>query len=427
MWVVEAEYVMKHAVVNSETGAYSGETLVALVPHINIRAFCEDPRTVQAIQSAAVDRRMARAHVQIHMGGIAGAAQLFQNELTPNVIVVEAIGDREAVLASLTQLAEVCGPETKVIVIGHLNDIILYRELMRLGVSEYLVAPIHQLQLIDSIAGLFLDPRAKPLGRIFAFVGSKGGVGSSTLAHNVGWHLSRHLDTDTVITDFDLAFGTAGLNFNQETSQGIADALGQPDRIDQTLLDRLLTKCGDKLSLLASPGAIDRDFHIEDSAVEIILNTVRNSVPCVVVDVPNMWAPWIKYTLLHADEVVITATPELASLRNAKNLVDLLKQARPNDAPPRLVMNQVGIPKRAEIPVADFAKAINVEPSLTIAYDAQTFGAASSNGKMLAEISAKAKAADAVAILAQMLLGQEKRAKTSKFSLPFAGKFLRKK
>ncbi|MGE0147076.1 MAG: CpaE family protein [Parvibaculaceae bacterium] len=154
---------------------------------------------------------------------------------------------------------------------------------------------------------------------------------------------------------------------------------------------------------------------------------MRNSVPCVIVDVPNMWAPWIKYTLLHADEVVITATPELASLRNTKNLVDLLKQARPNDAPPRLVMNQVGIPKRPEIPVADFAKALGLTPALTIAYDAPTFGTAASNGQMLAEVSVKAKAIDAVASLAQMLLGQEKPSKPSKFSLPFAGKLLRKK
>lgn len=419
---------MNQAVAHTDHGAYSGQSVVASVPNVNIRAFCEDQRTVQAIQSAADDRRMARAHVQMHMGGIAAAVQVFQSELTPNVVVVETVANRDVVLSGLTQLAQVCGPETKVIVIGHLNDIILYRELMRLGVSDYLVAPIHQLQLIDSIAGLFHDPGAKPLGRIFAFVGSKGGVGSSTLAHNVGWYLSRHLNTGTVITDFDLAFGTAGLNFNQETTQGVADALGQPDRIDQTLLDRLLTKCGDKLSLLASPGAIDRDVHVEASSVEIILNTVRSSVPCVIVDVPNMWAPWIKHTLIHADEVVITATPELASLRNTKNIVDLLKQARANDAPPRLVMNQVGIPKRPEIPVVDFAKAINLEPALTIAYDAQTFGTAASNGQMLAEVSARAKAADAVASLAQLLLGQEKpAAKAGKFSLPFAGMLSRKK
>jgi pilus assembly protein CpaE len=418
---------MNQAVLNTDYDDYSGQQIVAAVPHISIGAFCDDQRTVQAIQAAAADRRMSRAHVQIHMGGVANAIQTFQSELTPNVILVETTANRDVVLAGLTQLAQVCGPDTKVIVVGHLNDVLLYRELMRLGVSEYLVAPVHQLQIIESIATLFHDPAAKPLGRIFAFVGSKGGVGSSTLAHNVGWYLSRQLNTETIITDFDLAFGTAGLNFNQETSQGVADALGQPDRVDQTLLDRLLTKCGDKLNLLASPGAIDRDVHVESSSVEIILNTVRNSVPCVVVDVPNMWAPWIKHTLLQADEVVITATPELASLRNTKNLVDLLRQSRPNDRPPRLVMNQVGIPKRPEIPVADFAKAINLDPALTIAYDAHTFGTAASNGQMLAEVSAKAKSAEAVAVLAQILLGQEKPAKPAKFSLPFAGKFLRKK
>lgn len=419
---------MNHAVLNTDYDAYSGQQVVAQVPHINIRAFCDDERTVQAIQAAAADRRMARAHVQIHMGGITAAVQVFQSELTPNVVVVETLANRDVVLTELARLASVCGPETKVVVIGHLNDVLLYRELMRLGVSEYLIAPVHQLQIIELIANLFHDPAAKPLGRVFAFVGSKGGVGSSTLAHNVGWYMSRQLNTDTVITDLDLAFGTAGLNFNQETSQGIADALGQPDRIDQTLLDRLLTKCGDKLSLLASPGNIDRDLHFEASAVEVILSTVRNSVPCVIVDVPNMWAPWIKNTLLNADEVVLTATPELASLRNAKNLVDLLKQGRPNDRPPRLVMNQVGIPKRPEIPVADFAKALSLEPALTIAYDAQTFGTAASNGQMLAEVSAKAKSAEAVAALAQSLLGQEKLpGKSSKFSLPFADKLLRKK
>lgn len=418
---------MNQALLNSDYDINASQQIVASVPHVTIRAFCDDQQTVQAVQAAAADRRMSRAHVQVHMGGIPAAVQAFQSELTPNVIVVETLANRDVVLAQLSQLAQVCGPETKVVVIGHLNDVLLYRELMRLGVSDYLVAPVHQLQLIETIANLFQDPNAKPLGRIFAFVGSKGGVGSSTLAHNVGWYLSRHLDTDTVITDFDLAFGTAGLNFNQETSQGIADALGQPDRVDQTLLDRLLTKCGDKLSLLASPGSIDRDVHVDASSVEVILNTVRHSVPCVIVDVPNMWAPWIKHTLLQADEVVITATPELASLRNTKNLVDLLKQARPNDRPPRLVMNQIGIPKRPEIPVADFAKAINVEPALIIAYDAQTFGTAASNGQMLAEVSAKAKAVDAVASLAQSLVGQEKPVKATKFSLPFAGKLLRKK
>jgi pilus assembly protein CpaE len=399
-----------------QAGNSYDQQVVASVPRVNIHAFCDNQQTVQAMQAAAADRRMSRAHVTIQLGGITAAVQVFHGQPTPNVLIVESNSQRDAMLAELAQLSEVCGPDTKVIVVGHLNDVVLYREMVRQGVTEYLVAPLNQLQIIETIAGIFRDPKAKPLGRIFAFVGAKGGVGSSTLAHNFGWYLSKNFSTDTVITDLDLAFGTAGLNFNQEASQGILEALGQPDRVDQTLIDRLLTKCGDKLSLLASPGTIDRDIHIEAHAVETILDVVRHSVPYVVVDVPNMWAPWIKFTLVQADDVIITATPELASLRNAKNLIDLLKQTRPNDKAPRLILNQVGVPKRPEIPVADFAKALGVEPSLIIPYDAQTFGTAGSNGQMLAEVASKSKAAEAIANLAQLLMGTETPQKPQKSS-----------
>ncbi len=172
---------------------------------------------------------------------------------TPNVLVVETEGGRDAVLAELAHLANVCDPSTKVIVIGHVNDVVLYRELIRSGVSEYLVAPLGPLHIIEAIGALYADPKAGQIGRIFAFVGAKGGVGSSTIAHNVGWLFSRKLMIDTVITDLDLAFGTAGLNFNIDAAQGIAEALGQPERVDQTLLDRLLAKAGDRLSPLSAP------------------------------------------------------------------------------------------------------------------------------------------------------------------------------
>jgi pilus assembly protein CpaE len=401
---------MNQAAQNLESAPAFEQHVVAAIPRINIHAFCDNQQTVQAMQAAAADRRMARAHVTIQLGGIVAAVQVFNGQQTPAVLLVESHSQRDMLLAELTQLAQVCAPNTKVIVIGHLNDVVLYRELIRQGVSEYLVAPLHQLQIIDAIGTLYRDPKAEPLGRVSAFVGAKGGVGSSTLAHNFGWFVSKNFGIDTVITDLDLAFGTAGLNFNQETTQGMIDALGQPDRVDQTLLDRLLTKCGDKLSILAASGSIDREFNIEQHAVETILEIVRHNVPSVVVDVPNMWAPWIKYTLVHADDVVITATPELASLRNAKNLIDLLKQARPNDRPPRLVLNQVGVPKRPEIPVAEFAKALGVEPSVVITYDPHTFGTAASNGQMLADVAPKSKAAEAVAALAQIMIGPEKPA-----------------
>lgn len=398
------------------SGASEGP--VVLIPRINIHAFCDNQQTAETMQQAATDRRMSRAHTTIQLGGIMAAVQVYQAQATPNVLLVESHGSRDVILSELGQLAQVCQPDTRVIVIGHLNDVILYRELIRQGVSEYLVAPLHQMQVIETIGSLFQDPKSAPLGKVIAFVGAKGGVGSSSIAHNVAWMMSKRYATETVITDLDLAFGTSSLNFNQDVSNGIIDALSQPDRIDSTLLERLLTKLGDKLSLLSGPGGVDRDFNIEAHAVETILGAMRSSVPCIVVDVPNVWAPWIKYTLINADQVIITATPELASLRNTKNLVDMLKQARPNDAAPKLVLNQVGIPKRPEIPAAEFGKAVGLDVNCIIPYDAQTFGTAQSNGQMIFEVSAKSKAAEALTAFVQSLAGTDKPAKASKLKLP---------
>jgi pilus assembly protein CpaE len=391
---------------------------VALVPRINIGIFCENQQTGQTLQAASVDRRMARAHVSIQLGGIAAAAQVYHSEATPNVVVVESRGDRNQIMAELGSLAEVCQPNTKVIVIGHVNDVILYRELMKNGVSEYIVAPITTVQFIETVAGLFSDPKAAPLGKIVAFVGSKGGVGSSTIAHNIGWAVSQKLNVETVITDLDLSFGTASLNFNQDTGGGIYEALGAPDRVDSTLVERLMTKLGNKLSLLNGPGGIEREMNIEAHSIETVLNVVRHSAPLIVLDVPNLWAPWVKHTLLNADEIIITATPELPSLRNAKNLVDLLKAGRPNDKQPRLILNQVGVPKRPEIPAADFAKALGLQPTAIIPHDPQSFGLAQGNGQMVFEVAPKSKSAEIMFELAEIVAGTHKPVKTARFALP---------
>ena len=169
------------------------QALVAMVPRINIGIFCDNPQSAAIMQTAASDRRMGKAHVNVQMGGIVGAAQYHATEPTPNVVIVESHGDRAGVMAELGQFAEVCGPNTKVIVVGHINDIILYRELMKNHISDYIVAPFTSIQIIESVAAVYTDPKAAPLGRVVAFVGAKGGVGSSTIAHK--WLMPRRKST----------------------------------------------------------------------------------------------------------------------------------------------------------------------------------------------------------------------------------------
>ena len=239
--------------VSAPSGPEYAAAVIGSVPRISIQAFCQDQETAAIIDSATKDRRLGRAHMTVQLGGIVGATQYFTSAPTPNLLIVESDGSREAVLAELGQLAQTCDPGTKVVVIGHVNDVILYRELMREGVSEYIVAPISQLQIIESISNLYCDPEAAPVGRVITFVGARGGCGSSTLAHNVGWAIAEHQDENVVIVDLDLPFGTAGLNFNQDPPQGIAEALSSPDRMDEVLLERLLTQCTERLSLFAAP------------------------------------------------------------------------------------------------------------------------------------------------------------------------------
>ena len=398
------------------------------VPRISIQAFCESPDLIAAIEAAARDRRMARAHVKVQTGGIAAAAEFYQAAATPNLIIVETRLPRERLEAELDRLSEVCDPGTKVIVIGHANDVELYRALIQRGISEYLVAPVSLMGVIKAIADLYVETGAQPLGRSIAFMGAKGGVGSSMVAHNVAWSIARNFENDVVVADLDLPFGTAGLDFNQDPAQGIAEAVNAPDRLDDNFLDRLLARCSERLSLLAAPATLDRTYDFNEAAFEHVIDVAQAGVPTVILDVPHAWNAWVKKTLMAADEIIITVEPDLANLRNAKNLIDLLKAGRSNDHPPRLVINKSGLAKRPEIKVDDFATALGITPLAVIPFDAQLFGTAANNGQMIAETDAKSPIAESFDHIARAVTGraETKRAKRGGMP-PFLGRLMGKK
>jgi pilus assembly protein CpaE len=388
------------------TSPAAGEQHIAPVPRVSIQAFCEMPELAQAVQAAAGDRRMAKAHVKVQMGALAGAVEAYRNAATPNVILIEHNGSGVELLEGLDRLAECCDAGTKVIVVGRLNDIILYRELVRRGISDYLISPLAPVDVVRAVSGLFTSPQSAPVGRVIAVLGAKGGVGASTIAHNVAFAVARDLSLDTVIADLDLPFGTAGLDFNQDPPQGVADAVFAPERIDNNFIDRLLSKCTDHLSLLAAPATLDREYDFGSDTFDPIVDSMRSNVPYIVLDVPHMWTGWSKHALIGADEVLLVTAPDLANLRNAKNLFDFVRGARPNDRPPFYVLNQLGMPKRPEVRPADFAKALEAAPLATIPFDPQLFGTAANNGQMIAEVSPKHKAAETFLTIAKTLTGR---------------------
>lgn len=388
----------------SETEAALGEVSI---PRIAIHVFGERTDTMEAAERAAADRRLSRATTLVRPGGLAGAVTAYQSEPTPSLIIVECASPAPVLIADLERLAEVCDPGSKVVVVGAANDIALYRELMRRGVSEYVVAPVSPLQLISVIGALYSDPHAPFLGRSIAFVGARGGVGSSTVAHNTAFTITERLASNAVVVDYDLPFGTAGLDFNQDPVQGVADALSQPDRLDPVLLDRMMVRCSERLSLFAAPATLDADWEITPDAVDEVTQRIRTTAPYVVLDLPHVWSKWVRRMLVSSDEVVIVAAPDLASLRNAKNMVDLIRGARPNDAPPRLVLNQVGVPGRPEIPIRDFCNALGLPATLVLPFDPKLYGLASNNGQMILEVGAKSKSAEGFQHLAHVVTNRD--------------------
>ncbi|OPH84463.1 AAA family ATPase [Nitrobacter vulgaris] len=393
------------------------EDHIAPAPRVSVQVFCETMETATAVQAAGEDRRLAKAHLKIQMGGMAAAVEAYRSAPTPNVIILET-EERGDILAALDHLATVCDAGTRVIVIGRVNDVTLYRELVKRGVSDYVIAPTAPIDIVRSVCGLFSAPEAKAVGRVIAIAGAKGGVGASAIAHNVAWAIARDLALDSVVADLDLAFGTAGLDFNQDPSQGIADAVFSPDRIDTAFVDRLLSKCTDHLSLLAAPATLDRVYDFGTEAFDSTLDTLRATMPCIVLDIPHQWSGWTRRALIGADDILIVATPDLASLRNTKNLFDLLKAARPNDRPPLYCLNQVGVPKRPEINASEFAKAIESQPIVSIPFDPQMFGSAANNGQMIAEIAPSHRTTEMFLQIAQRLTGRGEAKKPRKSFLP---------
>ena len=271
---------------------------------------------------------------------------------------------------------------------------LLYRELIRSGISEYIVLPATASQIVSAITELFASENAAPIGRTIGFVSAKGGAGGSTVAHNVTWAIATALRQDCLILDMDLPFGTAGLNFNQDPPHGLADAVTANQKVDQTMLDRLMSKAAAHINLLTAPVTLDHTFDFDERQFEQILDMCQNTMPVVVLDIPHAWNSWVRHTLATIDEVVIVAEPDLANLRNAKNLADTIKALRPTETPPWLVLNKVGLPRRPEISPGEFASSVECELIGQLHFDAALFGTAANNGQMIAEVAANNKIND---------------------------------
>jgi pilus assembly protein CpaE len=326
-------------------------------------------------------------------------------------LIIETQDDADAIFAKLESLSRVCRRETQLVLIGPHNDVGLYRALTKQGVHEYLPLPPDPHHLLDAVVSVCADPETVKLGRLVSFIGASGGAGSTTIANNVAWCLGRLYDAEVTLIDLDLAFGTVAIDFNLESPETSHQALAQSDRLDDQRLARMIGKYNDYLGVLTAPGDCAQAVDPDPAALEIMLTRLRQNASWVVADLPHCWSAWVRQVLDASDEIVVTAVPTLASLRNVKSLFDALNPQRKNDAPVRVVLNHVGANPKTDIAGREFATALGGAVTVTVPHDPALFGQAANTGHMVGEAPRARGVIDPLNALASVVSGRAEAAR----------------
>ncbi|THD80519.1 MAG: pilus assembly protein CpaE [Phenylobacterium sp.] len=347
-----------------------------------------DEVTREAVRQAAAQFGWPAARVRD--GGAAAAQEALKEMASPAILLVD-VSDSLDPIADLDALAELCEPHTKVLALGRTNDIGLYRALMRMGVSEYLVKPVSAEALVDALRRAQQVEAAAPdpagAARVYAFVGARGGVGTTSLAVSAAWSLANEHGKRTVLLDLDLQFGAAALSLDLEPGRGLREILANPERIDSLLVSSAMTHAGDQFRILGAEEPLEDDTEVSPAALQALLASMNDACDAVVVDVPRRIDRAAREVLTRADVVVVVTDLSLPAMRDAQRLARLLKTLRPAGNV-LIVGNRVG-GTLAELPQAEFARGLGAPLAFAAPTDAKAAEAAAEQAKPLLEAAGK--------------------------------------
>jgi pilus assembly protein CpaE len=379
-------------------------------------AFVNDNDTKTAVIRAAGDFGIVDPVVV--KAGFAEAVRQLTDVKTPKLLIVDLSGVGDP-LTEIASLAEVCDEGTRVVTVGEANDVNLYRSLVALGIQDYLVKPVSSEGFSTAFARaeqVTAEPQASEstLGRLISVVGSRGGVGASSLAVNCAWAMAHEQGLRVALVDLDLFFGTSGLHLDLESGRGFREALENPSRIDGLFIERAMVRESDNLFVLSAEEPLDSPLSLDPSSIEMLLENLRSDFQCVVMDVPRFGARTQITTLQAPATALVVSDPSLAGMRDTMRLAGLFKKSA-TAAETKVVINRMGASKSGELEKADFERGAELKVDHVIPYDPKPFAASASSGKPLLKVGGGSKAVKAIRELSQLLSGP--RADAAKMSV----------
>jgi pilus assembly protein CpaE len=350
---------------------------------------------------------------KVRAGDLAIARKAIDPKAPPDLMLLDVSGNADPV-AALGEIIQLCPRATRVLVIGSVNDVSLYRSLTSLGVIDYLVKPISGEVLHDALAAL-LDERGPSGGvqtRVTAFLGARGGIGTTSLAVATAWYFVHEFHQRAALIDLDLHFGTLALGLDLEPGRGLREALEHPERIDSLLISSAMSSAGERLKVLAGEESLEESMHFHAEGFGPLFEILANDFDQLVIDLPRSLDDGSRHVISNVDSFLLVTDLSLAGLRDALRIMDLVKRIG-SKASPILVASQVGAPHRGEISQREFERGLGQSLDHVITYDPKAAVAMARHGKAMPAVARASKAAEEILALAQRLSGREASKKRS--------------
>ncbi|MBO6525732.1 pilus assembly protein CpaE [Erythrobacter sp.] len=343
-------------------------------------------------------------------GGLRNAIQSLSVSASPNILMVD-LSESGDPLNDINALAEVCEPGTVVIAIGQVNDVRLYRDLLASGIHDYLLKPLSASMLRDSLnqaQAVFTAPRAGEEEGVkrhisAAVIGTRGGVGASTLVTSLAWLFSTEMRMPTALLDLDVHFGTGALTLDLEPGRGLTDAIDNPSRIDGLFIERAMIRANDNLSILSAEAPINHPLMTDGAAFMQLQEEFKHTFEMTVLDMPRNMMINFPHLLNDVNVVVLSTEMSLASARDTIRILSWLKTNAPH-AKVLIVANRVQ-PGVTEISKADFETSIERKIDVTIPFDQKAAANAAKLGKTFVDANASSKASAAIKQLSSQVIG----------------------
>jgi pilus assembly protein CpaE len=382
-----------------------------LLPSAQVTLFTRSKDTKETFLSLEEDWRFARVELETQEGDVETASNYFDEYESPDLVIVETEEIDDGFIDKLEVLGGNCTEGTSAIVIGPVNDVNLYRKLVGMGVSDYIVRPVKQSLLGNDIAATLLDKIGARDSRLIAFLGSKGGVGSSALSQALAWGISEDLGQKTFIMDTAAGWSSMSVGLNFEPSTTLAEATKAAANGEEDSLSRMLHKASERLTVLSTGGDVMLEDNVDPENMEALIDYVMATYPVLIIDI-SCTATAVKRTILsRANEIVLVSTPTLSSLRLARSLIQEVKELRGEDENEiDLVINMQGLSSKFEVPKSDIEAALERKPAAIVPFNPDIYLGAESEGRRLLDEKGGKEIVNLLLPLATKIIASDKDA-----------------